>query len=76
MIDLDLRREKQRTAQRAIRARAREAGLCLACCRSAPAPGRKSCTRCLEMRGRRVPVTPSPAPPQPHTAVHMEHSDD
>ena len=37
-----------RKSQRKRRAAAREKGMCIQCCIGIPAPGRKSCPKCLE----------------------------
>ena len=42
------RKKIVRKSQKKRRAEAREKGLCIQCCIGIPAPGRKSCPKCLE----------------------------
>lgn len=56
--ELEERREHRkaivRKSQRKRRAEAVANGLCCQCCRGVPAPGRKSCPRCLEQARDRM----------------------
>lgn len=56
--ELEKRRENRkaivRKSQRKRRAEAAANGLCCQCCRGVPAPGRKSCPKCLEQARDRM----------------------
>lgn len=56
--ELEKRREHRkaivRKSQRKRRAEAVANGLCCQCCRGVPAPGRKSCPKCLEQARDRM----------------------